>query len=153
MVLWEGACIVHEAFAIDKLLELHKKHPRARIVAHPESETHLLKVAHYIGSTTGMINYVKNDPADEFIIATEAGILHQMSKEVPHKMLIPAPSHEDNTCACSECAFMRLNTLEKLYLCLKYELPEITVPQDIQRKALIPIQRMLEISKAKYAAD
>jgi len=153
MVLWDGACIVHEAFAIDKLLELHKKHPRARIVAHPESETHLLKVAHYIGSTTGMINYVKNDPGDEFIIATEAGILHQMSKEVPHKMLIPAPSHEDNTCACSECAFMRLNTLEKLYLCLKYELPEITVPQEIQRKALIPIQRMLEISHTKYAAD
>lgn len=147
MVLWEGACIVHEAFAIDKLLELHKKHPRAKIVAHPESETHLLKVAHYIGSTTGMINFVKNDPCDEFIIATEAGILHQMAKEVPHKTLIPAPSNEDNTCACSECAFMRLNTMEKLYLCLKYELPEITVPQEIQRKALIPIQRMLEISK------
>lgn len=147
MVLWEGACIVHEAFAIDKLLELHKQHPQAKIVAHPESETHLLKVAHYIGSTTGMINFVKNDDAKEFIIATEAGILHSMSKEVPHKSLIPAPSHEDNTCACSECAFMRLNTMEKLYLCLKYELPEIHVPEEIQRKALVPIQRMLEISK------
>jgi len=147
MVLWEGACIVHEAFAIDKLLELHKQHPNAKIVAHPESETHLLKVAHYIGSTTGMINFVKNDPSTEFIIATEAGILHSMSKEVPTKSLIPAPSHEDNTCACSECAFMRLNTMEKLYLCLKYELPEIHVPEEIQRKALIPIQRMLEISK------
>src|SRR4051812_44584755 len=96
MVLWKGACIVHEAFAIDKLLELHKQHPKAKIVAHPESETHLLKVAHYIGSTTGMINFVKHDKGDEFIIATEAGILHQMSKEVPHKSLIPAPSHEDN---------------------------------------------------------
>jgi quinolinate synthase len=148
MVLWEGACIVHEAFAIDKLLELHKQHPNAKIVAHPESETHILKVAHYVGSTTGMINFVKRDEGNEFIIATEAGILHQMSKEVPHKSLIPAPSHEDNTCACSECAFMRLNTMEKLYLCLKYELPEITVPAEIQKKALIPIQRMLEISKS-----
>jgi len=147
MVLWEGACIVHEAFAIDKLLELHKQHPKAKIVAHPESETHLLKVAHYIGSTTGMINFVKRDEGNEFIIATEAGILHQMSKEVPHKSLIPAPSHEDNTCACSECAFMRLNTMEKLYLCLKYELPEIKVPAEIQKKAFLPIQRMLEISK------
>ena len=147
MVLWEGACIVHEAFAIDKLLELHKLHPKAKIVAHPESETHLLKVANYIGSTTGMINFVKQDDANEFIIATEAGILHQMSKVVPHKFLIPAPSHEDNTCACSECAFMRLNTMEKVYLCLKYELPEIHVPEEIQKKALLPIQRMLEISK------
>jgi quinolinate synthase len=147
MVLWEGACIVHEAFAIDKLLELHKQHPNAKIVAHPESETHILKVAHYVGSTTGMINFVKRDEGNEFIIATEAGILHQMAKEVPNKSLIPAPSHEDNTCACSECAFMRLNTMEKLYLCLKYELPEIEVPSAIQQKALIPIQRMLEISK------
>ncbi len=148
MLLWDGACIVHEAFAIDKLLELHKQHPNAKIVAHPESETHILKVANYVGSTTGMINYVKNDTASEYIIATEAGILHQMSKEVPHKSLIPAPSHEDNTCACSECAFMRMNTMEKLYLCLKYELPEIIVPEDIRKKALIPIQRMLEISKS-----
>ncbi|HEY3404930.1 MAG TPA: quinolinate synthase NadA [Ohtaekwangia sp.] len=148
MLLWEGACIVHEAFAIDKLLELHKQHPNAKIVAHPESEDHILKVAHYIGSTTGMINFVKNDSGNEYIIATEAGILHQMSKEVPHKGLIPAPSHEDNTCACSECAFMRMNTMEKLYLCLKYELPEIHVPEDIRIKALLPIQRMLEISKS-----
>lgn len=148
MLLWDGACIVHEAFAIDKLLELHKQHPDAKIVAHPESETHILKVANYVGSTTGMINYVKNDSASEYIIATEAGILHQMSKEVPHKSLIPAPSHEDNTCACSECAFMRMNTMEKLYLCLKYELPEIIVPEEIRKKALIPIQRMLEISKS-----
>ena len=147
MVLWEGACIVHEAFAIDKLLALHKQHPHAKIVAHPESEDHLLKVAHFVGSTTGMINFVKNDPSKEFIIATEAGILHQMSKEVPHKSLIPAPSHEDNTCACSECAFMKMNTLEKLYLCLKYEKPEVTVPEHIRLKALLPIQRMLEISK------
>jgi len=146
MVLWEGACIVHEAFAIDKLLDLHLKYPASKIVAHPESEEHILKVAHYIGSTTGMIAYVKNDPGDEYIIATEAGILHQMSKEVPHKSLIPAPSHEDNTCACSECAFMRLNTLEKLYLCIKYELPEVVVTEEIRQRALVPIQRMLAIS-------
>jgi len=148
MLLWEGACIVHEAFAIDKLLELHKQHPQAKIVAHPESEEHILKVAHYVGSTTGMINFVKNDSGSEYIIATEAGILHQMAKEVPTKGLIPAPSHEDNTCACSECAFMRMNTMEKLYLCLRYELPEIHVPEAIRQKALIPIQRMLEISKS-----
>jgi quinolinate synthase len=148
MLLWEGACIVHEAFAIDKLLALHKEHPNAKIIAHPESEEHILKVAHYIGSTTGMINFVKNDEGKEFIIATEAGILHQMSKEVPLKSLIAAPSHEDNTCACSECAFMRMNTMQKLYLCLKHELPEIHVPEDIRLKALTPIQRMLEISKS-----
>ncbi|RAV99222.1 quinolinate synthase NadA [Pseudochryseolinea flava] len=148
MLLWEGACIVHEAFAIDKLLELHKQHPTAKIIAHPESEDHLLKVAHYIGSTTGMINFVKNDSSQEYIVATEAGILHQMLKEAPQKSFIPAPSHEDNTCACSECAFMRLNTMQKLYLCLRYESPEIHVDEAIQRKALLPIQRMLEISKS-----
>lgn len=147
MLLWDGACMVHEAFAIDKLLELHKQHPDAKIIAHPESETHILKVAHYVGSTTGMINFVKNDGNHAYIIATEAGILHQMAKEVPHKTLIAAPSHEDNTCACSECAFMRLNTMEKLYLCLKYELPEIQVAEHIRQRALLPIQRMLEISK------
>jgi quinolinate synthase len=148
MLLWEGACIVHEAFAIDKLLELHKQHPTAKIIAHPESEDHLLKVAHYIGSTTGMINFVKKDDAQQYIVATEAGILHQMVKEAPHKSFIPAPSHEDNTCACSECAFMRLNTLEKLYLCLRYESPEIHVEESIRQKALVPIQRMLDISKS-----
>lgn len=148
LLLWEGACIVHEAFAIDKLLALQKAHPNARIIAHPESEDHILEVAHYVGSTTGMINFVKNDSHQEYIIATEAGILHKMAQEVPHKSLIPAPSHEDNTCACSECPYMRLNTMEKLYLCLKYERPEIMVPEDIRLKALIPIQRMLEISKS-----
>lgn len=148
MVLWEGACIVHEAFAIDKLLALQKDHPNAKIIAHPESEDHILQVAHYIGSTTGMINFVKQDGHQEYIIATEAGILHKMAQEVPHKSLIPAPSHENNTCACSECPYMRLNTMEKLYLCLKYEKPEILVPEDVRMKALLPIQRMLEISKS-----
>lgn len=146
MLLWEGACIVHEAFSIDKLIKTHQKNPEAIIIAHPESEDHILKTAQYIGSTSGMINYVKTNPANEFIVATEAGILHEMQKEVPHKKLIPAPAKEDNTCACSECHFMKMNTLQKLYICLKYELPEVTVPEDIRVKALIPIERMLEIS-------
>jgi len=149
MLLWDGACIVHEAFSIDKLINTHKDHPKAKIIAHPESEEHILKTAEYIGSTAGLINYVKNNPANEFIVATEAGILHEMQKEVPDKELIPAPSHEDNTCACSECPYMKMNNMKKLYLCMKYELPEIHVSEEIQKKALIPIQRMLEISAKK----
>ena len=149
MLLWDGACIVHEAFSIDKLINTHKAHPKAKIIAHPESEEHILKTASYIGSTSGLINYAKNNPAEEFIVATEAGILHEMQKEVPNKELIPAPAHEDNTCACSECPYMKMNTMEKLYLCMKYELPEISVSEEIQKKALIPIQRMLEISAKK----
>ncbi len=147
LLLWDGACIVHEAFALNKILELTKNHPQAKFIAHPESETPILNIASYVGSTAGMINFVKKDEANEYIIATEAGILHQMQIEVPNKSLIPAPAKEDNTCACSECAFMKLNTLKKLYLCLKYELPEITISEDIRIKALKPIQRMLDISK------
>jgi len=146
MLLWEGACIVHEAFSIDKLLNTHQAHPNAKIIAHPESEAHILKTAEYIGSTSGLINYAKTNPATEFIVATEAGILHEMQKEVPEKTLYPAPAVEDNTCACSECPYMKMNTMKKLYLCMKYELPEIQVADDIQKKALIPIQRMLDIS-------
>jgi quinolinate synthase len=147
MVLWDGACIVHEAFSIDKLLKLHQEFPEARIVAHPESETHLLQVAHYVGSTTGMINYVKKSDAEKFIVATEAGILHAMQKEITGKFLIPAPSHEDNTCACSECGFMKKNTLAKLLDCMVRETPAIEVEESLRRKALVPMQRMLEISK------
>ena len=146
MLLWEGACIVHEAFSIDKLLHTHQAHPDAKIIAHPESEAHILKTAAYIGSTSGLINFAKTDPAKEFIVATEAGILHEMQKEVPHKTLYPAPAHEDNTCACSECPYMKMNNMKKLFLCMEYELPEIHVSEDIQKKALIPIQRMLDIS-------
>lgn len=146
MVLWDGSCIVHEAFSIDKLLELYKQHPDAEIIAHPESETHILKTAKYIGSTAGMINYVKESSSNKFIVATEAGILFKMQQQVPLKTLIPAPSHEDNTCACSECAFMKMNTLQKVYDCLLHETPEITVPKHIQDKALIPIERMLQLS-------
>ena len=146
MVLWEGSCIVHEAFSIDKLINLYKKNPTATIIAHPESETHILKVAHYIGSTSGMLNHVKNSPNDTFIVATEAGILHQMQLDNPTKTLIPAPSKEDNTCACSECAFMKVNTLEKLYQCLKDESPEVHLDNEIIEKALLPIQRMLALN-------
>ena len=146
MVLWDGSCIVHEAFSIDKLLELHKKNPDAEIIAHPESETHILETANYIGSTAGMINYVQESKSNKFIVATEAGILYKMQQKVPEKTLIPAPSHEDNTCACSECAFMKVNTLQKVYDCLVNESPEINVPIEIQEKALLPIERMLQLS-------
>lgn len=147
MVLWDGSCVVHEAFSLDKLLELYKEHPDAKIIAHPESETHILAAASYIGSTSGMIDYVKTDSCNKFIVATEFGILHKMQEEVPEKILIPAPAKEDNTCACSECGYMKMNTLQKVYDCLVNESPEITVPEAIIQKALIPIERMLELSK------
>ncbi len=146
MLLWDGACIVHEAFSLDKLLELYKLHPTAQIIAHPESEAHILKAANYVGSTSGMLNYVKNSEKNTFIVATEAGILHQMQKDVPWKTLIPAPAKEDNTCACSECAFMKMNTLKKLYDCLEKEDPEIILSKDLIKKALVPIERMLKLS-------
>jgi quinolinate synthase len=147
MLLWDGSCVVHEAFSLDKLIALYKENPDAKIIAHPESETHILKTAAYIGSTAGMIEFVKTDPSKKFIVATEAGILHKMKQEVPDKILIPAPSEEDNTCACSECGYMKMNTLQKVYDCLLNESPEISVPADIMKKALIPIERMLELSK------
>ena len=147
MLLWDGSCVVHEAFSLDKLIELHKKHPDAQIIAHPESETHILQTASYIGSTSGMINYVKTNPHNKFIVATEFGILHKMQQEVPDKILIPAPAKEDNTCACSECGYMKMNTLQKVYDCLLNETPEVTVPEDIIKKAIVPIERMLELSK------
>lgn len=145
MVLWEGSCVVHEAFSLEKLITLHQKNPDAVIVAHPESEAHILRTAHYIGSTSGMINYIKSSPKTKFIIATEHGILYKMQQEVPDKILIPAPSKEDNTCACSECAFMKMNTLEKIYTCLLDESPEVFLEQEIITKAQHPIQRMLQI--------
>src|SRR5690554_2371348 len=147
MLLWDGACIVHEAFSIDKLLKLYKENPGSKIIAHPESESHILETANYIGSTAGMIQYVKTHPQEKFIVATEAGILHKMQQEVPNTLLIPAPAEEDNTCACSECAFMKVNTLQKLYNCLLNETPQIDVPEPIRKKALLPIERMLELSK------
>ncbi|MCC9070359.1 quinolinate synthase NadA [Flavobacterium sp. F-65] len=145
LLLWDGSCIVHEAFSLDKLIEIYNTNPTAKIVAHPESERHILETAHYIGSTSGMLNFIKNDPATTFIVATEAGILHQLAKDAPQKIIIPAPSHEDNTCACSECAFMKVNTLEKLYLCLKNESPEISINEELRVEAIKPINRMLNM--------
>lgn len=147
LILWDGSCIVHEAFSIDKLIELHKKYPDYKIIAHPESEEHILNTATYIGSTSGMINYVKAHSHEKFIVATEVGILHKMQQEVPNTVLVPAPAHEDNTCACSECAYMKVNTMQKLYECLLNESPQIEVPEHIRKKALLPIERMLELSK------
>jgi len=147
MLLWDGTCIVHEAFSIEKLLALHKKHPDFKIIAHPESEEHILDTATYIGSTAGMINYVKENPKEKFIVATEAGILHKMQQEVPSTVLIPAPAYNDNTCACSECGYMKVNTLQKLYDCLVNESPRIEVSDTIRERALLPIERMLELSK------
>ncbi len=147
MLLWDGACIVHEAFSMDKLLKLYKENPGSKIIAHPESESHILETATYVGSTAGMIDYVKKHPTEKFIVATEAGILHKMQQEVPEADLIPAPSEEDNTCACSECAFMKMNTLQKLYDCLLNETPQIEVSEEIRKKAILPIERMLELSK------
>ncbi len=146
MVLWSGACMVHEAFSLEKLIELQIQYPNAKIVAHPESETEILEIADFIGSTSQMIEFIKKNEATEFIIATEAGILHQLRKEVTNKLLIPAPVEENNTCACSECSFMRLNTLEKLYVCLRDEKNEIFVSETIAKKALLPLERMLKSS-------
>lgn len=147
MVLWDGACLVHEAFAMDKILDIHKENPEAKFIAHPESQQQVLRVASFVGSTEKLLNFVATDDSEEFIVATEVGILHEMQKRVPHKRLIPAPVKENNACSCSECHFMKMNTLAKLYLCLKNEAPEINVPEAIRKKALVPLERMFELSK------
>ena len=144
LLLWDGACTVHEAFSIDKLLALYKEHPNAKIIAHPESEKHILDVASFIGSTAQMITHVKSQPNEEYIVATEVGLLHKMQLQAPDTTLIPAPAKEDNTCACSECGFMKLNTLEKLRDCLRDETPEIIIDESIREKALAPILEMLK---------
>jgi len=147
LLLWDGACEVHEAFSIDKLLTLYREHPKAKIIVHPESDEHLLTIANFIGSTAQMIEYVKKHPEHDYIVATEAGILHKMQEAVPNTVLIPAPAKDDNSCACSECAFMKVNTLEKIYDCLRHGAPEIKLPETVMAPALLPIQRMLEQSK------
>ena len=145
MLLWDGACMVHEIFSLEKITRLKAMHPNAKLIAHPECETPVLDVADFIGSTTGLLNYTKKSQDKEFIVATETGILHQMIKNSPDKTFIPAPPN--NACACNDCPHMKLNTLEKLYLCLKEELPELLMDEAIRVKALIPIKRMLQISK------
>ncbi len=146
MLLWDGACVVHEAFSEEKLRKLMDQHPGARLIAHPESQQHILQLADYIGSTSGMIKYVKDHPGDTFIVATEAGILHEMSRFAEPGKLIPAPAYEQNACACSECPYMKMNTLDKLLSCLENEYPVVSVPRPLAERALVPLKRMLEIS-------
>lgn len=147
MILWDGSCIVHEAFSMERIAKQLAENPDAKLIAHPESETPVLELAHFIGSTSELLNFVEKDDCQKFIIATEEGILHEMKKRAPHKTLIPALVF-DETCNCSECFFMKRNTLEKLYLCMKYELPEITMDEELRLKALKPIEAMLELSKS-----
>ena len=145
MVLWNGACMVHEIFSLEKITKLKVRHPNAKVIAHPECEDAVLAVADYIGSTTGLLKYSQQSDAKEFIVVTETGILHQMQKSSPDKTFIPAPPN--NSCACNDCPHMKLNTLEKLYLCMKYELPEIIMDEQLRIAAKKPIERMLAISK------
>ena len=145
MILWDGSCVVHEAFSFEKIVSLIKLHPKAKFIAHPESESPVLDIAHYIGSTSALLNFVQKDKTKEYIVATEVGILHEMQKCCPEKKFIPAPV-EDDTCACSECGFMKLNTLEKLYSCLLEESPEIKMNKKLMDAARIPIERMFELS-------
>lgn len=146
MILWDGACIVHEAFSLERIAQQMMEHPDAKLIAHPESEAPILEMADFIGSTSRLLDFVEKDEAQKFIIATEEGIIHEMEKRAPGKTMIPA-FPEDETCACSECFYMKRNTMEKLYLCLKYELPEIQIEEELRQKALIPIERMLQMSK------
>ena len=146
MILWNGSCIVHEAFSMERIAKQLAENPDAKLIAHPESETAVLDLAHFIGSTSALLDYVQKDDCQKFIVATEEGILHEMKKRAPEKELIPALVY-DESCNCSECFFMKRNTLEKLYLCMKYELPEITMDEELRVKALKPIEAMLELSK------
>lgn len=144
MLLWNGACMVHEIFSLEKITKLKIRHPKAKVIAHPECEAAVLEIADYIGSTTGLLKFSQKDDAQEYIVVTETGILHQMQKENPSKTFIPAPPN--NACACNDCPHMKLNTLEKLYLCMEYEEPEITMNEQLRIAAKKPIERMLEIS-------
>ncbi|HMN33407.1 MAG TPA: quinolinate synthase NadA [Chitinophagaceae bacterium] len=145
MLLWNGSCMVHEIFSLEKIIKLKTRHSNALFIAHPECEEAVLEVADFVGSTSELINFVKTNPNQEFIVGTENGILHKMIKEAPGKTLIPAPPN--NSCACNDCPHMKLNTLEKLYLCMKYELPEILIEEGLRIAAKKPIDRMLELSK------
>ena len=146
MLLWDGACHVHEQFSVEKIIALKAQYPDAVILAHPECKSVVLKLADVVGSTAALLKYAVNSDKQRFIVATESGILHEMQKKCPEKTFIPAPPN-DSTCACNECSFMRLNTLEKLYNCLKNESPEIIVDAEIAKKAIKPIKKMLEISE------
>jgi quinolinate synthase len=144
MILWQGACIVHETFSDRKIFTLKQKHPNAKVIAHPECEEHILKKADFIGSTSALLNYVINDAGKEYIVATEPGIIHQMELKAPGKIYIPAPP--ESSCACNECPYMKLNTLEKLYLCMRDKKPEIILEEEIRKNAYRSLKRMLEMS-------
>jgi quinolinate synthase len=144
LVLWNGTCMVHEIFSLEKITKLKHRHPEAKLIAHPECEEPILKMADFIGSTTGLLNYTIKDNSQTYIVATETGIIHQMQKRSPGKTFIPAPP--DNLCACNDCPHMKRNTLEKLYLSMLYEQPEITMDTDLLEQSRLPIQRMLDIS-------
>ena len=146
MLLWDGACHVHEQFSVEKIVELKAQYPDAVVLAHPECKSVVLKLADFVGSTAALLKHAVQSDAQRFIVATESGILHEMQKKCPQKTFIPAPPN-DSTCACNECSFMRLNTMEKLYNCLKYEFPEIEVDSEVAKKAVLPIKRMLDISE------
>ncbi len=146
MLLWNGACMVHEIFSLEKIVKLKIRHPEAKVLAHPECEEAVLNVADFIGSTTQLLKYSQTDNTQQYIVATETGILHQMQLGAPGKSFIPAPPN--NNCACNDCPHMKLNTLEKIYLCMKYEMPEILMEEELRLRALKPMERMLEISKA-----
>lgn len=145
LVLWNGACMVHEIFSQERIANLRADYPESKFIAHPECEKEILEAADYIGSTSGLLKYTMENPANTFIVATESGIIHQMQKASPAKLFIPAPPN--NACACNDCPHMKLNTLEKLYNCMKFELPEIDLPMDVIARAQRPIERMLEISE------
>ncbi len=146
MLLWNGACMVHEIFSLEKITKLKIRHPKAQLISHPECEEAVLNISDYVGSTTQLLKYAQTSDVNEFIVATETGILHQMQISTPNKTFIPAPPN--NSCACNDCPHMKLNTLEKLYICMQYELPEITMNETLRIAAKKPIDRMLEISKA-----
>lgn len=146
MLLWDGACHVHEQFSVESLVELKKAHPKAKVLAHPECKNVVLMLADFVGSTQALLNYATSSQDTEFLVATESGIIHQMQKQNPNKVFIPVPP-VDSTCGCNDCKYMRLNSLKKLYLCLKTEQPEILVDEALRVKAVKPIERMLELSK------
>ncbi|MBK7630637.1 MAG: quinolinate synthase NadA [Ignavibacteriales bacterium] len=145
MLLWDGSCIVHETFSERKILDLKVKYPKAKLISHPECEEPILMHSDFIGSTSKLLNFVQEDSATQFIVATETGIIHQMKKAAPFKEYIPAPPEDDN-CSCNDCPHMKLNTLEKLYLCMKNGFPEIKMDEEIRKKALFPIEKMLAMS-------
>lgn len=146
MLLWDGACHVHEQFSLEKILALKQQYPDAEVITHPECKQPIIHISDFVGSTAALLKHTMRSDKKQFIVATESGVIHEMQKQSPDKVFIPAPPN-DSTCACNECNFMRLNTMEKLYRCLRDETPAIEVDKEIQRKAIRPIRRMLEISE------